>query len=489
MPFDRVRTRFAPSPTGFMHIGNLRTALYEYLVAKSQGGDFILRIEDTDRERLVEGAEEKIYKALEAVGMQHDEGPDIGGPCGPYVQSERLDSYARYAEKLVEEGHAYYCFCSEERLQKLHEKQKAEGSDFIGYDRKCRDLPPEEVKKRLEAGEPHVIRQKMPLTGVTSYEDAVFGKIEFENKTLEDQILLKSDGYPTYNFANVVDDHDMAISHVVRGSEYLSSTPKYVLLYEAFGYEVPTFIHLPLILGKDGKKLSKRMGATSFEELVEEGFLPEAITNYLALLGWAPKDTRELFTLDELCRHFSIDGLAKAPAVFDPDKLLWFNEQYLRNFSREEFTERALPYYREVLPEISEETALFLSELIQKRTSKLNEIPEKIQFLADYPDFDLQYFVHKKSKSTLELSAEVLEDFIEIFKDCPWEREKLTETMKDYAKEHELKNGQVMWPVRIAASGQKVTPGGASEVLILLGKEESLRRLAKSLKRLKEETE
>lgn len=484
MPFDRVRTRFAPSPTGFMHIGNLRTALYEYLIAKASGGDFILRIEDTDRGRLVEGAVDKIYKALSDVGMKHDEGPDIGGPNGPYVQSERLPLYKKYAEKLVEQGDAYYCFCSEERLAKVHEEQEAEGSDFIGYDRHCRNLPPEEVKAKLEAGEPYVIRQKMPSEGVTAYEDAVYGRIEIENKTLEDQILLKSDGYPTYNFANVVDDHDMAISHVVRGSEYLSSTPKYILLYEAFGYDVPTYVHLPLILGKDGKKLSKRMGATSFEELVEEGFLPEAITNYLALLGWAPKDTRELFTLKELEENFRIEGISKAPAVFDPEKLLWFNEQYLRSFPPEEFTARCLPYFRQVCPEISDENAAFLAGLLQPRASKLTDIPEQIGFLAEYEDFDLDLFVHKKSKTSLESCRKVLGDFLQTLPETAWNKDALMEEMTSYAKENEVKNGYVMWPLRIAASGRAVTPGGAAEVLLLLGKDESLRRMQKAYERL-----
>ncbi len=486
---SHVRTRFAPSPTGFMHIGNLRTALYEYLVAKSQGGKFILRIEDTDQGRLVEGAVDKIYQSLAQAGLTHDEGPDIGGAYGPYVQSERLSSYKGYAEQLVTEGKAYRCFCTEERLAEVHEAQKQEGSDFIGYDRHCRDLSAEEVEALIAQGESYVIRQKMPLTGTTTYHDAVYGEISFENKTLEDQVLLKSDNFPTYNFANVVDDHAMAISHVVRGSEYLSSTPKYVLLYEAFGYDVPVFVHLPLILGKDGQKLSKRHGATSFEELVTQGYLPEAIINYLALLGWAPKDTRELYTLAELEEVFAIEGISKSPSVFDEEKLLWFNEQYLRGLSPEQFTERALPYYSQVLPEISEETSKLLTSLLQNRTSRLPEIPGQLGFLTTFEDFDLDLFVHKKSKTTLPLCRDVLADFLEILPEISWTQEALHEAMTGYAAEKGLKNGQVMWPLRIGASGQAVTPGGAVEVLLLMGKEAALARLKKSYERLEQAIE
>ena len=336
-----VRTRYAPSPTGFMHVGNLRTALYEYLIAKSQGGKFILRIEDTDQERLVDGAVEVIYRTLDMVGLKHDEGPDVGGEYGPYVQSQRKDMYKPYAEQLVKEGKAYYCFCTKERLDALHQEQGVGG----GYDRHCRDLPQEEVDRLLAQGVPYVIRQKMPLEGSTTFQDAVYGEITVENKELEDQILLKADGYPTYNFANVIDDHSMHITHVVRGCEYLSSAPKYNLLYEAFGWEVPTYVHLPLIMGKneDGcvSKLSKRHGATSFEDLMADGYLPEAVTNYIALLGWCPKDNQEMFTLEGLAESFSIDGISKSPAVFDYDKLTWFNGEYIRGKSPEEFLQLA----------------------------------------------------------------------------------------------------------------------------------------------------
>lgn len=489
MSQTHVRTRFAPSPTGFMHIGNLRTALYEYLTAKSAGGDFVLRIEDTDQERQVEGAIEKIYSTLQTTGLRHDEGPDIGGPYGPYVQSERLGSYRGFAEELVDKGLAYRCFCSEERLAAVSAEQKASGSDFFGYDRHCRDLSVAEVEAKLSAGETYVIRQKMPLSGTTTYVDAVYGEISYENKVLEDQVLLKSDGFPTYNFANVVDDHAMNITHVVRGSEYLSSTPKYVLLYQAFGYEVPVFVHLPLILGKDGQKLSKRHGATSFEELVAQGYLPEAVINYLALLGWAPKDTRELYTLPELVEHFSISGISKSPSVFDEDKLLWFNEQYLRQMSPEAFALAAEPFFRQVSPAISAEAVTFLAALLQPRASRLPEIPGQIAFLGSFADFDLELFVHKKSKTTLPLCAEVLADFLEILPDCLWAKDSLYQLMVDYAAAKDLKNGQVMWPLRIAASGQAVTPGGAVEVLLLLGKTDALARIEQSLARLQQALE
>ena len=381
-----VRTRFAPSPTGFMHVGNLRTALYEYLVAKSQGGKFVLRIEDTDRERLVEGAQDVIYKTLEQVGLQHDEGPDVGGAYGPYIQSQRKDLYKPYAQQLVKEGKAYYCFCTKERLESLHNEE-----GIGGYDRHCRDLPQEEVQQLLDAGTPYVIRQKVPLTGSTTFEDAVFGSITIENKEIEDQVLLKADGYPTYNFANVIDDHLMHITHVVRGSEYLTSTPKYNLLYEAFGWEIPTYVHLPLIMGKneDGSvsKLSKRHGSTSFEGLVAEGYLPRVITNYIALLGWAPKDNQEIFSLAELVRAFSIDGISKSPAVFDYDKLNWFNAEYIKAMGEEEFTAHAMPYYKEVFGEEEKPWGVLYFRPLPARITKFQEIPGLLHFLQALPDY------------------------------------------------------------------------------------------------------
>lgn len=486
-----VRTRFAPSPTGFMHIGNLRTALFEYLVAKAQQGCFILRIEDTDQKRKVEGALEKIYNTLASVGMKYDEGPDKPGAVGPYVQSERLDMYLPEAEKLVKGGHAYYCFCSEERLAKLHESLSAEGASFIGYDRHCRNLSAGEVKAKLEAGEPFVIRQKMPDTGETTYHDEVYGDITVQNNTLEDQVLVKSDGYPTYNFANVVDDHSMKITHVVRGCEYLSSTPKYVLLYEAFGYEQPKYIHLPLINGPDGKKLSKRHGATSYEELIQQGFLPEAVINYLALLGWSPASTTELFTLDELEQNFDIEHIAKAPAVFDIEKLKWFNSQYIQKKSVDEFyslIESELFKLTNDNPNLKTRLAQhaeLLARILQPRLVTLNEVSEKLSFLAALPSYSNDLFVHKKMKTTLESSLQVLGDLLPEFVQLnDWTETTLHDLMIKYATKHELKNGMVMWPVRVAVTGLQVSPGGATEALVLLGREEALRRLEQAIKQL-----
>ena len=478
-----VRTRFAPSPTGFMHVGNLRTALYEYLVAKSQGGKFVLRIEDTDRERLVEGAQDVIYKTLEQVGLQHDEGPDVGGAYGPYIQSQRKDLYKPYAQQLVKEGKAYYCFCTKERLESLHNEE-----GIGGYDRHCRDLPQEEVQRLLDAGTPYVIRQKVPLTGSTTFEDAVFGSITIENKEIEDQVLLKADGYPTYNFANVIDDHLMHITHVVRGSEYLTSTPKYNLLYEAFGWEIPTYVHLPLIMGKneDGSvsKLSKRHGSTSFEGLVAEGYLPQVITNYIALLGWAPKDNQEIFSLAELEQAFSIDGISKSPAVFDYDKLNWFNAEYIKAMGEEEFTAHAMPYYKEVFGE-QEKPWEVLYSILPARITKFQEIPGLLHFFQALPDYPVDFFVNKKSKTNLENAPQMLEAALPVLEALPqWDVNTIHDAMIALAGELGVKNGTLLWPVRIAAAGMQVTPGGAMEILAILGKEESLRRLELGLAKL-----
>lgn len=479
---SEVRTRFAPSPTGFMHVGNLRTALYEYLVAKSQGGSFVLRIEDTDQERLVEGAEQVIYRTLRTVGLVHDEGPDIGGKYGPYVQSRRKDLYKPCAEQLVREGKAYYCFCSKERLESLHD-----ASGLGGYDRRCRDLPAEEVEKNLAEGLPYVIRQKVPLTGSTGFTDAVYGEITIENKEIEDQILLKADGYPTYNFANVIDDHLMHITHVVRGSEYLTSTPKYNLLYQAFGWEIPTYVHLPLIMGKneDGSvsKLSKRHGSTSFEGLVEEGYLPQVITNYIALLGWAPKDNREIFSLEELTQAFDISGISKSPAVFDYDKLTWMNGEYIKAMGEEEFTAHAAPYYRQVFGEGPVNTAM-LQSMLQARISKFQEIPALLDFFRELPDYPVEFFFNKKSKTTPENSPEMLQAAIAQLECLPdWQLESVHDSLIALAERLGVKNGTLLWPVRIAAAGTLVTPGGAMEILTLLGREESLRRLRAGLEK------
>ena len=473
-----VRTRFAPSPTGFMHVGNLRTALYEYLVAKSQGGTFVLRIEDTDQERKVEGAVDIIYQTMKRAGLNHDEGPDIGGKYGPYVQSERKDMYLPYAKQLIDMDKAYYCFCSKERLDMLRENADEPGA---GYDRHCRNLPKEEVEQKLSEGVPYVIRQKMPLEGVTTFEDAVYGSISVDNSELQDQILIKADGFPTYNFANVIDDHTMNITHVVRGSEYLSSTPKYNLLYEAFGWEIPTYIHLPLIMGKndDGttSKLSKRHGATSFEELVKKGYLPEAIINYIALLGWAPKDNREIFSLQELTENFSIDGISKSPAVFDYDKLEWFNGEYIKAMTTEQFAAVCEPYFKQALGELPLDR-IKLASILQQRTTKLTDIPEKIAFFAHQPDYDKELFVNKKSKTTLENSPSLLKAGIEALKGLTeWNHDSIHDCLMNLAVTLGVKNGTAMWPVRIAASGMAVTPGGAVEILDILGREESLKRL------------
>lgn len=478
-----VRTRFAPSPTGFMHVGNLRTALYAYLVAKSQGGKFILRIEDTDQERLVEGAVDMIYKTLGQVGLKHDEGPDVGGEFGPYVQSERLGLYKPYAEQLVKEGKAYYCFCTKERLESLKEENA-----FGGYDRHCRDLPPEEVRRLLDAGTPYVIRQKVPLEGATTFQDAVFGEISIENKEIEDQVLLKADGFPTYNFANVIDDHQMGITHVVRGCEYLTSTPKYNLLYEAFGWEIPAYVHLPLIMGRneDGSvsKLAKRHGSTSFAGLLEEGYLAPVITNFIALLGWAPGGNQEVFSLEELVEAFSIEGISKSPAVFDYDKLQWFNGEYIKKMGEEEFLQNAMPYYREVFGG-EEKPWGVLQSILQARIGKFQEIPGLLHFFKELPDYPVDFFINKKSKANLENSPQMLTAAIEVLQQLPgWELDGIHEALINLAQKLEVKNGTLLWPVRIAAAGTLVTPGGAMEILTLLGREEALRRLEAGLAKL-----
>lgn len=479
---SNVRTRFAPSPTGFMHVGNLRTALYEYLVAKSQGGDFILRLEDTDQERYVEGSVDVIYRTLERVGLKHDEGPDIGGEYGPYIQSQRLDTYKPYAEQLVREGKAYYCFCTKERLEQLHEQ------GFGGYDRHCRELPQEEVQKLLDAGTPYVIRQKVPLTGATTFKDEVFGEITIENKEIEDQVLIKADGYPTYNFANVIDDHLMNITHVVRGSEYLTSTPKYQMLYEALGWEQPTYIHLPLIMGRneDGttSKLAKRHGSTSFEGLVQDGYLPEVITNYIALLGWAPKDNQEVFSLQGLVENFSVDRISKSPAVFDYDKLNWFNSEYIKAMSSEDFLVHAMPCYKEIFGDVEKPWDV-LDSILRARLTKFNEIPALLAFFKELPEYPTEFFVNKKSKTSLENSPKMLEAAIEVLEKLPdWKLDTIHEAMIGLAQKLEVKNGTLLWPVRIAAAGTLVTPGGAMEILALLGRDEALSRLKAGLNKL-----
>ena len=484
MADKKVRTRYAPSPTGSMHVGNLRTALYEYLVAKSQGGTFVLRIEDTDRERYVEGAVDIIYNTLKSAGISHDEGPDVGGDFGPYVQSERKDMYLPYAQQLIDEGKAYRCFCTKERLEKLQED-----SVGGGYDRHCRDIPKEESDRLAAQGVPFVIRQKMPLEGSTTFEDAVYGSITVENSELQDQILIKTDGYPTYNFANVIDDHTMGITHVVRGSEYLSSTPKYNLLYEAFGWEIPTYIHLPLIMGKDEdgnvSKLSKRHGSTSFEDLVKEGYLPQAIINYIALLGWCPKDNQEIFSMDELIGVFSVDGISKSPAIFDYDKLEWMNGEYIKNMTLDEFAAVAEPYLKQGIKNESIDLKK-VAAILQQRVTRLTQIPDMISFFDVQPEYEKELFVNKKSKTNLENSPVVLQMVIDKLKTLEsWDHDSIHDCLINLAQEQGLKNGTVMWPARIAVSGKTVTPGGAIEILDILGREEAIGRMEKGLAKLK----
>ena len=479
----RVRTRFAPSPTGYMHIGNLRTALYAYLFAKAQGGDFLLRIEDTDRARYVADAVDFINRTLAAAHIVPNEGPDIGGDCGPYVQSERLAIYRKYAEELIASGHAYRCFCE------AGEKHAA--GEFGGYDRACRDLAPETVEKYLAEGRPYVIRQKMPLSGETTFYDQVHGSITIANDTLEDQVLLKRDGMPTYNFANVIDDHLMGITHIIRGAEFITSTPKHVLLYEFYGWQPPAFIHLPPVMGKneDGSvsKLSKRHGATSFDQLVQLGYLPEAITNYVALLGWSPKSTQEIFTMADLIEHFTLDGLSKSPAVFDYQKLDWMNGEYFKASPAEKFAELARPFAGE-LPDCIAAKWAYLAELLRPRLSRLSEIPEQIKFLLAMPDFDRELYVNKRNKVTPEVAGEILPPVIELLSSLAedeWQPDKLNAKIEEFLATDGRKKGTLMWPMRIAVSGQKVTPGGVTEILYLLGRENSLARMKKSLANLR----
>ena len=482
---EEIRTRFAPSPTGYMHIGNLRTALYAFLYAKHHNGKFILRIEDTDQKRYVEGATEIIYDTLKQTKLIHDEGPDIGGNYGPYVQSERKALYKEYAEKLVKSGHAYYCFCSNSHEENSHEEDEPQ---TYGYNRHCRNLSKEEVEKNLKEGKSYVIRQKVPLDGTTTFHDEIYGDITVENSSLDDQILLKSDGMPTYNFANVVDDHLMEISDVIRGKEYISSTPKYQLLYEAFGWTPPRTIHLSTIMGQnpDGtvSKLSKRHGAVSFAQLVQDGYLPEAIINYISLLGWSPKQEREIFSLEELIELFDVNGIIKTDAVFDYKKLDWFNSLYIKELPREKFLELAKNYTNELSENIKEKWD-FASTLCQSRINKLSEIAHFFDFLDDYQDFDLALFENKKNKLDKAGSLEILKDMYSILKnENDWSVEKLNQIIQDYATEKGMKIGKAMWPVRIGVTGQTVTPGGGAEMLYLLGKDKSLERIENCIQRL-----
>ena len=480
IPHGKVRTRFAPSPTGYMHVGNLRTALYTWLIARNAGGTFILRIEDTDQGRLIEGATDVIYRTLAECGLDHDEGPDVGGPVAPYIQSERRDTYGKYAELLVERGGAYYCFCEK--------TESAEDSgEFDRADDPCRDLPLEEAKARVAAGEPYVVRQRIPKEGATTFHDAIFGDITVENKTLDDQVLLKRDGLPTYNFANVIDDHLMGITHVVRGSEYLSSAPKYNLLYEAFGWEVPTYVHCSPVMRDSQHKMSKRHGDPSYEDLKAQGFLTPAILNYVALLGWSPRGERaeqEFFTMSELAEAFDIAGISKSPAIFDIEKLTYFNSEYIRAMDPAQFAKLAEPFIRSAVPDENIDAAK-VAQLLQPRCEKLTEIPEKIGFFNALPDYSTELFVHKKSKCDEAVAVDMLLAVLPLFQDLPdWRMETIHDALIDLAAKLGVKNATLMWPVRIAAAGQAVTPGGAVEICHILGRYETLSRISTGLEKL-----
>lgn len=480
---SKVRTRFAPSPTGRMHVGNLRTALYAYLITKHEGGDFILRIEDTDQERYVEGAVDIIYRTLAETGLIHDEGPDKDGGCGPYVQSERQAQgiYLEYAKKLIEKGEAYYCFCDKERLESL--KTTVAGKEISIYDKHCLHLSKEEVEEKLASGIPYVIRQNNPTEGTTTFEDEIYGDITVDNVELDDMILIKSDGYPTYNFANVVDDHLMGITHVVRGNEYLSSSPKYNRLYEAFGWEVPVYIHCPLITDENHQKLSKRCGHSSFEDLVEQGFLTEAIVNFVALLGWSPADNQEIMSLDELVAKFDYHHMSKSPAVFDYTKLKWMNGEYIKKMDFDAFYEKALPYIKEVITK--DYDLKKIAKMVQTRIEIFPDIKDHIDFFEELPEYDVAMYTHKKMKTNAETSLEVLTEVLPILeKQDDYSNDALYAALLKYVEEKGCKNGYVMWPIRTAVSGKQMTPGGATELMEVLGKEESLNRIRKGIELL-----
>ena len=473
IPKGKVRTRFAPSPTGYMHVGNLRTALYTWLIARHADGTFILRIEDTDQGRLVEGATDVIYRTMAECGLTHDEGPDVGGPTGPYIQSERRDLYLPYAQLLVEKGAAYYCFCEKSESEE-------DSGEFNRDADPCRNLSREEIEANLAAGKPYVIRQRIPEEGTTTFHDVSFGDITVENKTLDDQVLLKRDGLPTYNFANVVDDHLMGITHVVRGSEYLSSAPKYNLLYEAFGWEIPTYVHCSPVMRDAQHKMSKRHGDPSYEDLKAQGYLTDAILNYVTLLGWSPKGERseqEIFTMEELVEAFDIAGISKSPAIFDIEKLTYFNATYLRALAPEKCAEVAEPYIRQGVKNPAIDTAA-IAALLQARCEKLTDIPEKVDFFDELPEYDVEFFTNKKSKTNPEVSLEMLKQAIPALESIEtWTNEAVHDTLIALAEKLGVKNATLMWPVRIAAAGKMVTPGGAVEICYILGKEETLRRL------------
>ena len=481
IPHGKVRTRFAPSPTGYMHVGNLRTALYTWLIARNAGGTFILRIEDTDQGRLVEGATDVIYRTLEECHLDHDEGPDVGGPVGPYIQSERRDLYGKYAKLLVERGHAYYCFCEKAESEE-------DSGEFDRGDDPCRDLSPAEVEAKLAAGLPYVIRQRIPRDGSTTFHDISFGDITVPNKDLDDQVLLKRDGLPTYNFANVVDDHLMGITHVVRGSEYLSSAPKYDLLYQGFGWEVPTYVHCSPVMRDAQNKMSKRHGDPSYEDLKAQGYLTDAILNYVALLGWSPKGEKseeEFFTLDELAAAFDLAGISKSPAIFDIDKLTYFNAHYLRTMAPEDFARAAEPYIRQAVKDPAYDAAE-IAALLQARCEKLTDIPEKVDFFDTLPEYGADLYTNKKSKTDSAVSLNMLEKTRPVLAALPsWDQDSIHDALVGLAEELGVKNATLMWPLRIAVAGKAVTPGGAVELCRILGKDEVLRRMDLGMEKLK----
>lgn len=481
----KVRTRFAPSPTGRMHVGNLRTALYEYLIAKHEGGDFLLRIEDTDQERFVEGAIEIIYKTLEKTGLIHDEGPDKDGGVGPYVQSERMATgiYLEYAKKLIEKNEAYYCFCTKDRLSTLKSVVSEDGKEIVKYDKHCLHLSKEEIEANLAANVPYVIRQNIPQEGQTTFHDAIYGDITVENAELDDMILIKSDGYPTYNFANVVDDHLMGITHVVRGNEYLSSTPKYTRLYNAFGWEEPVYIHCPLITNEEHKKLSKRSGHSSFEDLLEQGFVTEAIVNFIALLGWSSGTNEEIFSLEELIKEFDYTHINKSPAVFDMAKLRWMNSEYIKRMDNEKFYDLAIPYIKEVIHKNLDLKKI--ADLVKTRIETLLDIKDLIDFFEELPEYDVAMYTHKKMKTDSEISLAILKEQLPLLEALnDYSVDAIEEVVMGYIKEKGIKNGTGLWPLRTAVSGKQSTPGGAYEIMNILGKEESIRRIKIGIEKL-----
>ncbi len=482
----KVRTRYAPSPTGRMHVGNLRTALYAYLIAKHEGGDFLLRIEDTDQERYVEGATEIIYHTLQETGLVHDEGPDKDGGCGPYVQSERQKAgiYLEYAKKLVEKGEAYYCFCTPERLESL--KHEVNGEMIMNYDKHCLHLSREEVEANLKAGIPYVIRQNNPTEGTTTFHDEIYGDITVDNAELDDMVLIKSDGYPTYNFANVVDDHLMGITHVVRGNEYLSSSPKYNRLYDAFGWQVPVYVHCPLITNEEHQKLSKRSGHSSYEDLIDQGFLTEAVVNYVALLGWSPEGNNEIFSLEEMVKEFDFRRMSKSPAVFDMTKLKWMNGEYMKAMDAEKFYEMALPYIKAVIHK--ELDFKKIAAMVKTRIEVFPDIAGHIDFFEEMPEYDVSMYQHKKMKSTPETSLQVLRQVLPILEaQEDYTNDGLYQALMTYVNEKGCKTGFVMWPIRTAVSGKQMTPAGATEIMEVLGKEESLKRIRAGIAKLEQQ--